>query len=167
MRWTTRFVGRSSIKDVGLRGSPSTPTQEAVEAFHSLGARSTPNEILEGLSRQNVADELMEQVAGEEIARRVQNVATVLHLPEDHPVTMMVESNLCTWGSSAQLLLLSGRASSYRLDLQVLLTVEDGDALFGSLVSDQGVSSDDEIVSRRVKLVDRVEDEEVVEDLGE
>ena len=82
-------------------------------------------------------------------------------------MTMMVESNLCTWGSSAQLLLLSGRASSYRLDLQVLLTVEDGDALFGSLVSDQGVSSDDEIVSRRVKLVDRVEDEEVVEDLGE
>ena len=79
----------------------------------------------------------------------------------------MVESNLRTWGSSAQLLILSGKAPSYRLDLQVPLTNEDGDVLFGSLVSDQGVSSDDEIVSGRIESVDRAEDEEVVEALGE
>ena len=47
------------------------------------------------------------------------------------------------------------------------LTNKDGDVLFGSLVSDQGVSSDDEIVSRRIKSVDRAEDEEVVGALGE
>ena len=92
---------------------------------------------------------------------------TVLHLPEDHPVTTMVESNLRTWGSSAQFLLLSGEASSYQLDLQVPLTVEDGDTLLGSLVSNQGVSSDDKIVSGRIKLVDRAEDREVVEALEE
>ena len=79
----------------------------------------------------------------------------------------MVESNLQTWGSSAQLLILSSEVSSYRLDLQVLLTNEDGNILFGSLVSDQGVSSDDEIVSGRIESVDRAEDEEVVEALGE
>ena len=68
--------------------------QEAVKAFHNLGARSTADEILDGLSRQNVANEIMEQVFGEEVARQVQNVATVLHLPEDHPVTTMMELNL-------------------------------------------------------------------------
>ena len=109
----------------------------------------------------------MERVAGEEVVQQVRNVATVLHLPEDHPVTTMVESNLQTWGSSAQLLILSSKVSSYRLDLQVLLTKEDGDVLFGSLVSDQGVSSDDEIMSGRIESVDQVEDEEVVEALGE
>ena len=77
---------------------------------------------------------------------------------------MMVESNLQTWGLSAQLLILSGEVSSYRLDLQVPLTNKDGDALFGSLVSDQRVSSDDEIVSGRIESVDRA-DEEVVEPL--
>ena len=82
-------------------------------------------------------------------------------------MTTMVESNLQTWGSSAQLLILSGKASSYRLDLQVPLTNEDGDVLFGSLVSDQGVSSNDEIVSRKIESVDEVEDEEVVGALGE
>ena len=82
-------------------------------------------------------------------------------------MTTMVESNLRTWGSSAQLLILSSEASSYRLDLQVPLTNEDGDVLFGSLVSDQGVSSDNEIVSGRIESVDRAEDEEVVEALGE
>ena len=71
------------------------------------------------------------------------------------------------WGSSAQLLILSGEVSSYRLDLQVLLTNEDGNILFGSLVSNQGVSSDDEIVSGRIKSVDWAEDEEVIEALGE
>ena len=35
------------------------------------------------------------------------------------------------------------------------------------LVSNQGVSSDNEIMSGRFELVDRVEDEEVVEALGE
>ena len=79
----------------------------------------------------------------------------------------MVELNLRTWGSSAQLLILSGEASSYQLDLQVPLTNKDGDALFGSLVSDQGASSDDKIMSRRIESVDWVEDEEVVEALGE
>ena len=68
---------------------------------------------------------------------------------------------------SAQPLILSGEVSSYWLDLQVLLTNEEGDILFGSLVSDREVSSDNEIVSRRIKSVDRVEDEEVVEALGE
>ena len=68
--------------------------QEAVEAFHSLGARSTFDKILKGLSRWNVADKLMERVAGEEVAQQVWSVATVLHLLEDHPVTTMVESNL-------------------------------------------------------------------------
>ena len=75
---------------------------------------------------------------------------------------VMVESNLRTWGSSAQLLILSGEVSSYRLDLQVPLTSEDGNVLFGSLVSDQGASSDDEIVSGRIELVGRADDEEVV-----
>ena len=82
-------------------------------------------------------------------------------------MTAMVESNLQTWGSSAQLLILSGEASSYQLDVQVPLTNEDGDVLFGSLVGDQGVSGDDKIMSRRIKLVDRAEDEEVVGALGE
>ena len=82
-------------------------------------------------------------------------------------MTAMVESNLRTWGSSAQLLILSGKASSYQLDVQVPLTNEDGDVLFGSLVGDQGVSSDDKIMSRRIKLVDRAEDKEVVGALGE
>ena len=109
----------------------------------------------------------MEQVAGEEVVRQIQSIVTVLHLPEDHPVTMMVKSNLWTWGSSAQLLILSSKASSYRLDLQVPFSNEDGDVLFRSLVSDQGVSSDDEIVSGRIELVDQAEDEEVVEALGE
>ena len=45
------------------------------------------------------------------------------------------------------------------------LTVEDSDTLLGSLVSDQGAASDDEIVSERIESVDRVEDEEVVEAL--
>ena len=80
---------------------------------------------------------------------------------------MMLELNLGTWGSSAQLLILSGKASSYRLDLQVPLTNEEGNILFGSLVSDQGVSSNDEIVSRKIESVDEVEDEEVVGALGE
>ena len=71
------------------------------------------------------------------------------------------------WGLSAQLLILSGKASSYGLDLQVPLINEDGDVLFGSFVSDQGVSSDDKIVSGRIESVDRAEDEEVVEALGE
>ena len=87
--------------------------------------------------------------------------ATVLHLPEDHLVPRMVEANLQTWRSSGQLLLLSGEASSYRLDFQVLLSVEDGDALLGTLVSDQGVSSNDKIMSGRIEVVDRMEDEEV------
>ena len=82
-------------------------------------------------------------------------------------MTTMVESNLRTWGLSAQLLILSGEASSYRLDLQVPLTNEDGNVLFGSFVSDQGVSSDDKIMSGRIESVDWVEDEEVVEALGE
>ena len=47
------------------------------------------------------------------------------------------------------------------------MTVEDGDTLLGSLVSNQGVSSDDKIVSGRIKLVDRAEDREVVEALEE
>ena len=80
---------------------------------------------------------------------------------------MMVELNLWTWGLSAQLLISSGEVSSYRLDLQVPLMAEDGDILLGSLVSDQGTSSDDEIVSRRTELMDRAEDEEVVDALGE
>ena len=113
------------------------------------------------------ANKVMERVAGEEVARQVQNIVTVLHLLEDHPVTMMVESNLQTWGSSAQLLILSGKASSYRLDLQVPLTNKDGNTLFGSLVSDQGASSNNEIVSGRIESVDQAEDEEVVEALGE
>ena len=82
-------------------------------------------------------------------------------------MTTMVESNLRTWGSSAQLLILSGEASSYWLDLQVPLTNKDGDALFTSLVNDQGASSDNEIISGRIELVDWVEDEEVVGALGE
>ena len=136
-------------------------------AFHNLASRSTFNKILEGLSRRSAADKIMEQVAGEEVAQQVWSVATVLHLLEDHPVTMMVESNLRTWGSSAQLLILSGEASSYRLDLQVPLTNEDGDALFGSLVTDQGVSSNNKIMSGRIELTNWVEDEGVVEALGE
>ena len=84
---------------------------------------------------------------------------TILHLPEDHPVTTMVESNLRTWGASGQLLHLSGEASSYWLDLQVPLLVDDSDALMGTLMTNQGVSSDDEIMSRRIKLVDCAEDE--------
>ena len=79
----------------------------------------------------------------------------------------MVESNLRTWGSSAQLLILSGEASSYRLDLQVLLNNKDGDVLFGSLVSDQGASSNNKIMSGRIESVDRAEDGEVVDALGE
>ena len=47
------------------------------------------------------------------------------------------------------------------------LTNNDGDTLIGSLVSDQGASSDDKIVSRRIELVDWVEDEEVIEASGE
>ena len=74
----------------------------------------------------------------------------------------MVEANLQTWGLSAQLLLLSSKASSYRLDLQVLLLTEDGNALLGSLVSDQGASSNDEIMSGRIELVDKVDDKEEV-----
>ena len=74
----------------------------------------------------------------------------------------MVEANLQTWGLSAQLLLLSSKASSYRLDLQVLLSTEDGNALLGSLVSDQGASSNDEIMSGRIELVDKVDDKEEV-----
>ena len=77
---------------------------------------------------------------------------------------IIVESNLQTWGLSAQLLILSGEVSSYRLDLQVPLTNKDGNTLFGSLVSDQRVSSDDEIVSGRIESVDCA-DEEVVEPL--
>ena len=167
MRWTMRFVGRSIVRGAGQRGRQLIPMQEAVAAFHNLVARSSFDKILEGLSRQNVADEIMERVAGAEIAQQVRNVATVLHLPEDHPVMTMVELNLWAWGLSAQPLILSGEVSSYWLDLQVLLTNEEGDILFGSLVSDREVSSDNEIVSRRIKSVDRVEDEEVVEALGE
>ena len=74
----------------------------------------------------------------------------------------MVEANLQTWGLSAQLLLLSSKASSYRLDLQVLLSTEDSNALLGSLVSDQGASSNDEIMSGRIELVDKVDDKEEV-----
>ena len=74
----------------------------------------------------------------------------------------MVEANLQTWGLSAQLLLLSGEASSYRFDLQVLLLTEDGNTLLGSLVSDQGVSSDNEIVCGRIESVDKAEDKEEV-----
>ena len=99
--------------------------------------------------------------------QQVRNIATILHLPEDHPVIMMVESNLRVWGSSAQLLILSREASSYRLDLQVPLSNAEGNILFGSLVSDQGTSSDDKIVSGRIEPVDRAEDKEVVEALGE
>ena len=109
----------------------------------------------------------MERVAGEEVAQQVWNLATVLHLLEDHPVMTMVELNLRTWGLSAQLLILSGEVSSYRLDLQVPLTNEDRDVLLRSLTSDQGVSSDDEIVSGRIESVDWVDDQEVVEALGE
>ena len=79
----------------------------------------------------------------------------------------MVESNLRTWGLSAQLLILSGEVSSYQLDLQVPLTNKDGNALFRSLVNDQGASSNDEIISGRIELVDWVENEEVVGALGE
>ena len=79
----------------------------------------------------------------------------------------MVESNLQMWGLSAQLLILSGKVSSYWLELQVPLTAEDGDVLLGSLVSDQGASSNDVIVTRRIESVDRAEDEEVVGALGE
>ena len=162
MRWTMRFVGRFSVNNAGQSGRELIPTQEAVKAFHSLVARSTFDETLNELSRRSVTDEIMERVAGEEVAQQVRNIGTVLHLPEDHPVMAMVESNLRTWGSSAQLLILSGEVSSYRLDLQVPLTSEDGNVLFGSLVSDQGASSDNEIMSGRIKLVDRADDEEVV-----
>ena len=68
-------------------------------------------------------------------------------------MTTMVELNLRTWGSSAQLLILSSKASSYRLDLQVPLSNEDSDVLFGSLASDQGISSNDEIVRRMKRLL--------------
>ena len=67
MRWTTRFVGRSSVKGAGQKGSKLIPTQEAVAAFHSSGARSTFDKILKGLSRRSAADEIMERVAGEEV----------------------------------------------------------------------------------------------------
>ena len=82
-------------------------------------------------------------------------------------MTTMVESNLQMWGLSAQLLILSGKVSSYWLELQVPLTAEDGDVLLGSLVSDQGASSNNVIVTRRIESVDRAEDEEVVGALGE
>ena len=133
----------------------SHPYAGGCQGFPQSESRSTFDEMLEGLSRRNVADEIMEQVAGEEVAQQVWNVVTVLHLLEDHPVMTMVESNLQTRGWSAQLLILSGEASSYWLDLQVPLTAEDGDVLLGSLVSDQGASSDDEIVSRRIESVDQ------------
>ena len=42
------------------------------------------------------------------------------------------------------------------------LLTEDGEALFGPLVSDQGVSSDNKIMSGRIESVDCVEDEEVM-----
>ena len=166
-RWTMRFVGKFSVNNAGQSGRELIPTQEAAEAFHSSVARSTFDETLNELSRWSVTDEIMERVAGEEVVRQVRNLVTILHLPEDHPVMMMVELNLRTWGLSAQPLILSGEASSYRLDLQVPLTNEDGDVLLGSLTSDQGVSSDDEIVSGRIESVDWADDEEVVEALGE
>ena len=89
-----RFIGRSLINDAGLRGSPPILTQEAVEAFHRSGARSTFDEILKGLSRRSAAGEIMERVAGEEVVRQVWNVVTVLHLPEDHPVTLGARDHL-------------------------------------------------------------------------
>ena len=42
------------------------------------------------------------------------------------------------------------------------MSAEDGDALFGTLVSNQGVSSNDEITPRRIESVDKAEEEEVV-----
>ena len=63
-----RFVGSSFARGAGRRGRELIPTQEAVKAFHSSVVRLTFDEILEGLSRQNAADEIMEQVAGEEFA---------------------------------------------------------------------------------------------------
>ena len=83
----------------------------------------------------------------------------------DHPVMRHMEANLQSWGASGQLLHLSSEASSYWLDLQVPLSVDDSDALMGTLISDQGVSSNDEIVSGRISSVDRVEDEEVIDAL--
>ena len=46
-----------------------------------------------------------------------------------------------------------------------LVKEASGNALMGTLMSDQAVSSDNEIMSRRIKLMDRVKDEEVVEAL--
>ena len=62
-RWTTRFVRRLPSKGVGLNTS-TTLMQEAVKAFHRPNARSTFDKILKGLSRWDVANEIMEQVAG-------------------------------------------------------------------------------------------------------
>ena len=42
--------------------------QEAIKAFHRSNVRLTFNEILEELSRQNIADKPMEQVTREEVA---------------------------------------------------------------------------------------------------
>ena len=55
-----RFIGRSIIKGAGLRGNKLIPTQEAVVAFHNSVVRSSFNEILDGLSRRNIADKIME-----------------------------------------------------------------------------------------------------------
>ena len=71
-----RFIGRSSINIVGLRGRTPIPTQEAVAGFHNSVVRSTCDEILEGLSRRSVANEIMERIAGEEVAQQVRNVVT-------------------------------------------------------------------------------------------
>ena len=70
-------------------------------------------------------------------------------------MTRQVEVNLWTWGASGQLLHLSGEASSYWLDLQVPLSVDDGDALMGILISNQGVSSNDKIITGWIKAVDQ------------
>jgi hypothetical protein len=43
--------------------------------------------------------------------------------------------------------------------------VEEGDALMGTSMNDQGVSSDDKIVSGRIELMDHAEDEEVIDAL--
>ena len=67
MRWTTRFVRISLGRGAGLKGKWSTLMQEAVEAFHRSNARLTFDKILKGLSRQNIANKLMERVAGEEV----------------------------------------------------------------------------------------------------
>ena len=45
------------------------------------------------------------------------------------------------------------------------MLIDNSNALMETLMSNQGVSSDDEIMSGRIELVDRVEDEKVVEAL--